>query len=150
MILAYLALCAIAWAVSRNRLALAIAGGVVLTQAASFLPDEVVFPAYAAIWVSIGSAAIYRAMPMAGVLLIASGLCYFWADVIGAAPALWVPPMVAADLFGLAALCVAGWPGDRVGKGNHLGGYFSGRGARVADGGVVVSAEAAAKEIGGV
>jgi hypothetical protein len=142
MIPLYLAFCGLAWAVSRSWVPVAIAFGLVLTRLAAELPDGITYPAYSAIWVTVGGAAIYRDAIFPGLLLIASGLCYLWADLSGVSPVVGELPLVAADVLGLIALVaagVSGGTGGGIGKGRDLGRNHSGRGNSVG-GGVVVMA----------
>ena len=147
MISVYLTLCGLVWSIRRGWVPVMIAAGIVATQAASFLPDAIVFPAYAVIWLTVGSAAIYQDQPGPGALLIASGLCYLWADLIGADPVAGVAPMVAADVLGLLALLVlgvfGGGGGGRGAKEPDLGRGSDRRGLRSASG---LGGLAAAKE----
>jgi len=144
MIPLYLAFCGLAWSVSRSWVPIAIAVGIVATQAASHLPDEIVYPAYSAIWVAIGGAAIYRDAIFPGLLLIASGLCYLWADLSGVSPVIGELPLVAADVLGLIALVAAGVTGGTgggIGKGRDLGRDPDRRGNSVGSGVVVMASK---------
>jgi hypothetical protein len=83
---------------------LIVAGGLVLTRAFLFgLPADWTFTAYGALWVSIGGM-IARFYAGAGLLLIASGLCYFWAWVEAIPIAPGQVPLIMADFLGFAAL----------------------------------------------
>ena len=86
------------------RACMAVAGGLVLTRAfLAGLPTDWTLTAYGALWVAVGGY-IARSYAGAGLLLIASGLCYFWAWVEAIPIAPGHVPLIMADFLGFAAL----------------------------------------------
>lgn len=67
-------------------------------------PDQWRYLASTAVWVAVGSEAIRRGVIPAGVLSIASGLCYVGQEVAQSPPMFGNPYLMAADLFGWLAL----------------------------------------------
>jgi len=88
--------------------AMAILAGIVAMQAAALIPADMQLLAFAALWVGIGGLIIRKLhSPLTGGLIVASGLCYGWARLVGVAPAIGELPFVAADFLGVVALIVA-------------------------------------------
>jgi len=88
--------------------AVAILAGVVAMRAAVLIPPNMQLLAFAALWVGIGGLIIHKLhSPLTGGLIVASGLCYGWARLVGVAPAIGELPFVAADFLGVVALIVA-------------------------------------------
>lgn len=107
------------------RACLAVVAGLALTRAfLAGLPTDWTLTAYGALWVAVGGY-IARSYAGAGLLLIASGLCYFWAWVEAIPIAPGHVPLIAADFLGFAALAwicggsVRGLVGATDGLGPH-------------------------------
>lgn len=117
------------------RLAWSMVAGLVLIRLAIwYAPSDWRYLASAAIWVSVGVAAIQRGTAASGGLLIISGLCYGAAEWIGGAPAPGNPALVAADLFWTLALFWAALGGNLgYHQGGNVGRGRSGRGYLACD-----------------
>ena len=89
--------------------ALACAAGLLLMRiwAMALLP-EFLWLASAVTWIAVG-AAILKVVPISAGLLVASGLCYFWARLGGYPFGAQHAPAIMADAFGIAALIWIGW-----------------------------------------
>lgn len=100
---------AVALAVSSRgatrRLAWHMAAGLLAIRLAVwYAPADWRYLASAAIWVSVGCAAIQRGTVTSGALLIVSGLCYAGAEILAAPAIFGNPALILADLFWWGAL----------------------------------------------
>lgn len=88
-----------------QRLALSmLAGLVAIRLAVWYAPADWRYLASAAIWVSVGCAAIQRGTVTSGALLIMSGLCYAGAELLSAPAMFGSPALIMADLCWWGAL----------------------------------------------
>lgn len=85
--------------------AVAICGGLAATATARVaVSTEVLFLAFALIWVTVGTFVAVRGQGVIAILLLSSGLCYLGAQLASASVPGWSVWFRAADTFGLAAL----------------------------------------------
>ena len=64
--------------------------------------------AFGALWVAVGGYVLRQGLPISGGLLIACGLCYFWARVTGAPREVGSLPFVVSDILAGAAMLLMG------------------------------------------
>lgn len=116
-----------------RRLALSMLAGLVAIRLAIwYAPVDWRYLASAAIWVSVGCAAIQRGTVTSGALLIVSGLCYAGAEILAAPAIFGNPALILADLFWWGALLwgarreFVGYTDDgRLGRDDHRRGYLA-------------------------
>lgn len=118
-----------------QRLALSMMSGLVAIRLAIwYAPADWRYLASAAIWVSVGCAAIQRGTVTSGALLVLSGLCYAGAEILAAPAIFGNPALVLADVLWWGALL---WGARRefVGYTDHggMGRHDSGRGFLACD-----------------
>lgn len=116
-----------------RRLALSmLAGLVAIRLAVWYAPSDWRYLASAAIWVSVGCAAIQRGTVTSGALLIVSGLCYAGAEILAAPAIFGNPALVLADVLWWGALLwgarrelVRDPDHSRMGRDDHRRGYLA-------------------------
>ena len=109
-----------------------LAGLLAIRLAVWYAPADWRYLASAAIWVSVGVAAIQRGTAASGALLIVSGLCYGVAEMVAAPASVGSPALVLADVFWWGALLwgarreFVGYTDDgRLGRDDHRRGYLA-------------------------
>ena len=106
----FVSLCVAVYALRRDRRAAAVALGlaacvVIARLFKATLPEELHLIGIAGLLVSFGSWAVRR-KPVAGALIVASGLCYMLVEYSGSSTTYGVPLMILADIAGYGALFV--------------------------------------------
>lgn len=111
---------------SDPRPALLLLLGLFAMRLAPVMPYDLRLVASAGLWVAIGGLIVTALQkPCAGLLVVASGLCYLWAWILRAPIAFGSAPFVASDILGASALLVLGWGARDV-----VMGWLSNRGYR--------------------
>ena len=88
-----------------RQMAIAMAFGLITIRLAIwYAPADWRYLASAAIWVSVGCAAIQRGTVTSGALLVLSGLCYAGAEILAAPAIFGNPALVLADVLWWGAL----------------------------------------------